>query len=314
MNAQGTVLVCGATGAVGRHVVRDLVRRGEPVRALVRRPTDATWLGDLDVDVVRGDLRQVGAAHRALGGITTVVSAVTALGRYMAGDHSTRIRDVDLRGVCNLVDTAAASGVERFIYVSVARRFRPTNCAVVTASEEVEQRLERSGMTAIIVRSEPYAELWLSPQVGFDPAKGAARIFGRGTMPIRFTSTAGVGAAVAALAVADDPPTEVELAAPEAVSFVEACGIVESITGRRIRRAHIPRVVLRAASTVLRRLQPELASAMALGYGLDTYESRVDESGFAALGITPRPATAYLRDTYGALAIGVATAAPGRML
>jgi uncharacterized protein YbjT (DUF2867 family) len=51
---QGTVLVTGATGRVGRHVVDGLLASGASVRALTRHPTDCGL--PPEVDVVRGDL------------------------------------------------------------------------------------------------------------------------------------------------------------------------------------------------------------------------------------------------------------------
>ncbi|WP_031172426.1 NAD(P)H-binding protein [Streptosporangium roseum] len=53
-----TILVTGATGAVGRHVVDRLVAAGRPVRALTRNP-EAAGLPD-GVDVVKGDLNRPG--------------------------------------------------------------------------------------------------------------------------------------------------------------------------------------------------------------------------------------------------------------
>lgn len=53
-----TILVTGATGNVGRHVVNQLVGRGASVRALVRNPAKANSVADLAacVELVQGDL------------------------------------------------------------------------------------------------------------------------------------------------------------------------------------------------------------------------------------------------------------------
>src|SRR3712207_7603080 len=53
-----SVLVTGAGGFLGRHVVAELIRRGHRPRALVRPASDVQGLGwGGDVEVVRGDLR-----------------------------------------------------------------------------------------------------------------------------------------------------------------------------------------------------------------------------------------------------------------
>lgn len=63
-----TTLVTGATGNVGRHVVRRLVELGQPVRALTRNPNHADF--PTEVEVVAGDLTDVSSLHRASAGVT----------------------------------------------------------------------------------------------------------------------------------------------------------------------------------------------------------------------------------------------------
>ncbi|WP_157254454.1 NAD(P)H-binding protein [Nonomuraea typhae] len=63
-----TILVTGATGTVGRHVVDRLLAAGQPVRALTRNP-DAAGLPD-GVDVVSGDLNRPG--ELSFDGVTAV--------------------------------------------------------------------------------------------------------------------------------------------------------------------------------------------------------------------------------------------------
>ena len=65
-----TMLVTGATGTIGRHVIDQLVQRGASVRALVRDPARADF--PAGVDVVKGDLMDPdslrGACHRTAQG------------------------------------------------------------------------------------------------------------------------------------------------------------------------------------------------------------------------------------------------------
>ncbi len=66
----GVILVTGATGNVGRHVVSQLAASGADVRALTRNP-DAAKL-PAGVDVVRGDLLQPATVAASLGGVESV--------------------------------------------------------------------------------------------------------------------------------------------------------------------------------------------------------------------------------------------------
>ena len=58
-----TILVTGATGTIGRHVVEQLVKRGADVRALVRDPAKADL--PAGVAVVQGDLLDVDSLRSA---------------------------------------------------------------------------------------------------------------------------------------------------------------------------------------------------------------------------------------------------------
>ena len=55
-------LVTGATGFVGSHVARQLVARGERVRALLRPSSQVRAIENLPIEGVQGDLREIGRA------------------------------------------------------------------------------------------------------------------------------------------------------------------------------------------------------------------------------------------------------------
>lgn len=98
-----TVLVTGATGTVGRHLVRWLADRGHPVRALTRRPdrVDRAALGE-QVEVVGGDLTDTATLKDAFAGVDAV--HLIAFG----GDDG-----AELANAAEIVELAVASGVRR---------------------------------------------------------------------------------------------------------------------------------------------------------------------------------------------------------
>ena len=70
-----TVLVTGATGTVGAHVVRELRRRQTPVRAFVRDPEKANRLLGPEVELAVGDFGDPAALRAAVDGVERVFLA-----------------------------------------------------------------------------------------------------------------------------------------------------------------------------------------------------------------------------------------------
>ncbi|MEU7135483.1 NmrA family NAD(P)-binding protein [Streptomyces sp. NPDC046261] len=73
-----TTLVTGATGNTGRHVVAELVRRGEPVRALTRNPAAAAGRLPAEVELVAGTHTVPEGLDAALDGVSRLHITVTA--------------------------------------------------------------------------------------------------------------------------------------------------------------------------------------------------------------------------------------------
>ncbi|WP_367613578.1 SDR family oxidoreductase [Sphingomonas sp. AP4-R1] len=72
-----TILVIGATGRVGRHVVEQLVARDASVSVLTRDPAKAAF--PAGVDVAKGDLLDIDSLRAAFVGVRTLflLNAVT---------------------------------------------------------------------------------------------------------------------------------------------------------------------------------------------------------------------------------------------
>lgn len=114
-----TVLVTGATGLVGSHVVEALVARGEPVRALVRAPSRAIAAG-LGAEALVGDITDPAAWRGAVDGVRAVVHAAAIVQRraswaeyFAANVEATRLA----------ASAAGAAGV-RLIHISSVAVYR----------------------------------------------------------------------------------------------------------------------------------------------------------------------------------------------
>ena len=132
-----TILVTGATGRVGRHVVQQLVKRGADVRVLVRDTSKASF--PAGVEVVQGDLLDIDALRTALSGVNTLF-----LLNAVAGDEFTQ--------ALITLNIARESGVERVVYLSVMHSDHFVNVPHFAVKSGAERMIERMGFGATILR------------------------------------------------------------------------------------------------------------------------------------------------------------------
>jgi dihydroflavonol-4-reductase len=111
-----TTLVTGATGFVGSAVLRALLRRGEPVRALVRPSSSLRLLEGLAVEIVTGDLGEPASCRAPLRGCDALFH-VAADYRLWVPQPAAMYR-TNVEGTRELLLAAAAAGVSRIVYTS----------------------------------------------------------------------------------------------------------------------------------------------------------------------------------------------------
>jgi len=132
MNWQGkTVLVTGAGGFIGSHLVERLVELGARVRALARYNSRNDWglLEQLptsaknEIDVVLGDLTDPYSTNRLVQGQEIIfhLAALIAIPySYIAPAHYVA---TNCGGTLNLLEAALGHGVERFIHTSTSETY-----------------------------------------------------------------------------------------------------------------------------------------------------------------------------------------------
>ena len=167
-----TVLVTGAGGFLGHHLVGELLSRHYRVRALVRSrpfgssPPRADW----PVEYVEGDIREPAAVSAAARGCQAIIHAA-ALARVNPARDPT-LWAVNLTGTENVIRAAQDAGVQRLVYVGTANVFgfgtrqqpgdetRPFASARYgldymdskrVATERIERAVQTEGLPAVLV-------------------------------------------------------------------------------------------------------------------------------------------------------------------
>src|ERR1700682_1872675 len=112
------ILVAGATGVLGSEIVRNLLARGEKVRAMTRKTSKAETVDRFrkaGAEIVVADLKDSATLAGACKGIDAVISTVTSVTTAQPGDS---IAATDAMGTISLIDAARKAGGEKLEFVS----------------------------------------------------------------------------------------------------------------------------------------------------------------------------------------------------
>ena len=110
------VLVTGAGGFLGSHVVQRLVADGRRVRVFVRRSSNVAGIADLPIEWTYGDIADRDAVFAAMEGCTSVIHCVVNTQAWLR-DPAPMYR-VNVTGLEHAMDAALAHGVRRFVLTS----------------------------------------------------------------------------------------------------------------------------------------------------------------------------------------------------
>lgn len=146
------LLITGATGYIGRHLVARLVAQGERPRCLVRDPKSAAnVLPDDKVEFVQGDTTQAAALQAAVAGVDTIIHAafVTADRKALSSHY---YQETNVQGTANLIAAAKTAGVQRVIEISGLGTKPDKEGSYMEGRYQAEKMLIDSGLNWTIIR------------------------------------------------------------------------------------------------------------------------------------------------------------------
>jgi len=240
------ITVFGGSGFVGRHVVRELAKRGYRVRVAVRRPHLAHFLKPLGVvgqiQLAQANVRYRPSIAEALEGASGVVNLVGVL----AEQGPQKFDAVQSQGAANIAEAAAKRGIDRFIHVSA-----------IGADANSESKYARSkGEGERAVRAHVAEATILRPSIVFGPEDdffnrfaGMATTTPFSPLPLigggrtRFQPVYVDDVADAACAALEDPKARgriYELGGPNIYTFRELMKIMLDIIERKRLMVPIP--------------------------------------------------------------------------
>jgi uncharacterized protein YbjT (DUF2867 family) len=220
------ILLTGASGYVGSHLLPALLDAGHTVRALTRNPDGHEF--PHGTEVVRGDALSGDGIEAALEGVATAFYLIHSMGKEK--DFAER----DRRAAERFARTAKAQGVERVIYLGGLEGAS----AHLQSRADTARALEEHGPPLVHVRA---AMVVGTGSASFEivrhlvdrlPAMIAPRWVDTRTQPVAIADAV---KALIAVAEADDPPAEIQLGGADVLTYREMMARYADLAGRRPR-------------------------------------------------------------------------------
>ncbi len=275
-----TILVAGASGALGREIVRQLAARGDRVRALGRAPHRLAPLAGERVEAFVADPGDVASLAPALEGIDAVISALGASTLPSLGGGWRGFGAVDLRLNRNLVDASARAGVHKLVYVSVHHTPDMRGDAYIDAHERVVDHLRAGKLDWAVVRPTGF---FSAIGTFVDMARrGRLPSFGKGD--VRSNPIHDADLAAVCLEALDGDARELACGGPEALTRTRMAELAFEALGKPPRVLALPAWVLRLNGVLLRPLHPRIAQLMSFYAALAVRDLVAPARGTRTLG------------------------------
>jgi len=305
------VLVTGAAGFIGSHLVDALLARDVPVRALVRPTSDRRWLDPARVTFMLGDVgeseHEDALARAALG-----CAAVYHAAGITQGDAGAFAR-VNAQGARRMARAAARAGVTRFVLVSSQAAGGPTRGERPRREDDPdapvgaygESKLEGERLAAEVLDGSGTSLVTVRPAAVYGPRDAAFvllfKLVARGIVPLPGGSRQRLSLVHAhdlapGILLAHErgrPGARYYLAAGPPVTTAHLVDTICQSLGRKALRFDVPSVMLRAAVSVAEALarasgRPARLTRERLADWLEPNWTVDDARARAELGYAPR--------------------------
>ena len=115
------ILVTGATGHIGNVLVKRLISEGERVRVFIPKNENISPISDLDVEILRGDIRNLSDVNKSVSKIDTVFHLAGIIS--ITHGKEKMMYDINVGGTQNIVKACLKNRVKRLIYTSSIHAF-----------------------------------------------------------------------------------------------------------------------------------------------------------------------------------------------
>ncbi len=285
------LLLTGATGLIGRPLLRRLTADGEPVRCLVRDPR-RLGADRVRVQIALGDLADPPSFRNAMRGVRTVVHLAGAIRDQPNGS----IEELNGIATWRMVQAAERAGVEHFVFASALGAVSHDRTRYLRSKALAERAVLASGVRHTVFAPSLYyapGDPFLTLLERLAMVLPAVPVSGRGQaryQPIWADDVADAIAAALAGTAAADGRRRFELAGPQTLSYREIAEIALRAAGRERRLVSVPTPIasraLRLVETLMKSRAPATwDEAELLEVSMTSPRGTADAQ---SLGVTPR--------------------------
>ncbi|NEP88604.1 MAG: SDR family oxidoreductase [Okeania sp. SIO2C2] len=273
------LLIVGATGTLGRQIVRCALNEGYEVSCLIRSYSRASFLKEWGAELIGGNLCKPKTLLPALEGVDAVIDAATA-----RPTDSLSIKQVDWEGKVSLIQALVAKGIERFIFFSFLNAEKYPQVPLLEIKRCTELFIAESGLKYTILKPCGFLQGLIGQYAVPILDKQAVWVPGQGTA-IAYMDTQDIAKfAVRSISVPETENQSFPIVGPRAWDASEIIRMCERLSGEKAK-------VTRTNINLLRIFR-QLTRSFQWGWNVS------DRLAFAEVLANSQPLTASMDDVY----------------
>ena len=250
------ILVTGATGFVGRRVVKALVERGLKVRAMVHRPGLEHLFDSTLVETCYGDVTNPISLQPAMEGISSVIHLVAIIKEVGVSTFAT----VNYQGSKNVVEATRRGGRREIIYVSAIGAVDDPDYPYLRSKWMAEQAVIGSGVPYTILRASIQfgeGDEFINTLAGLVKSLPVVPIVGNGKTQFQPMAVADMANCIAlTLEHTAMRGRTLEIGGPETLSYNQIVDVIARTYGLRRFKARLPLTLMRLIAWAMEKILP----------------------------------------------------------
>jgi len=238
------ILVAGATGYLGRYVIKELKKQNYNVCALVRNSDKIDDLREYTDEIYEGEVTKPDTLNGICDDVDCIISSI---GITRQKDGLTYM-DVDYQGNRNLLDQAVKNKISKFVYISVINAHLMKDLKIIQAKERFVDELKASGLDYTIIRPTGF----FSDMLEFLKMAHKGKVFLFGSGQNKINPIHGADLAEVCVNALEKPDKEMNVGGPETFTFQDIAELAFKVLKKTTKISTLPLWMIRMILPIMR--------------------------------------------------------------